>query len=205
MPATPVPKIDLTSIQPASAGRKGFRYTIARYHDAIKAGIIKESDKIELIFGELIEKIGIVKLHGDCLDKINLYFVLRFGRAFTYRAQNPITLPEQNSEPEPDYAIINPVSYAKRAGNPEAEDVKLLIEIANASLEYDRTVKARLYALAGITEFWIINLQHRQLEMYLQPDPSTGEYNLIQRYPADGSFVSPFGGEMKVADLLPTI
>lgn len=191
--------------EPTAAGRRPFRYTLDRYHAAIAAGIITENDKVELIFGEIVEQKGIGKKHADCLDKVAFYFFEKFGKSYLCRHQNPISFPDFNTEPEPDFAIIDKASYASRTTNPLPEDVKLLIEIADATLEYDRTIKAKLYALAGIAEYWIINVRQDQVEVHLDPDVDSGDYASIQRYPLHETFNSPFCGSVVVADLMPDI
>ena len=82
------------------------RYTVESYHAVIAAGVLTELDKLELIDGELINKVRITKEHADCVDSINLYFVRRYGDSYLCRAQNPITIPP-HSEPEPDYGLID--------------------------------------------------------------------------------------------------
>lgn len=195
----------VTSLPPVPANQSGlrpFRYSLPRYHEAIRAGIITENDRVELIDGELIQKMGIGKRHGDCLDLINVYFVTRYAATHVCRAQNPLSLGD-HSEPEPDYALVDKASYAGRSGNPVAEDARLVVEIANATLAYDRNVKAALYARAGIEEYWIINLQDDKLELHTQPNPQTGEYDSVVRFSAGGTFTSPFCGEVDVDDLFP--
>ncbi|MEM9836289.1 MAG: Uma2 family endonuclease [Bacteroidota bacterium] len=179
-----------------------FQYSLERYHRVIEAGIITENDQVELMHGQIVKKMVIGKRHRDCLDIINLLLVIRFGKDYICSPQNPIIVGD-SSEPEPDYAIINRASYAERVGNPEPEDVHLIIEISDATLEYDRTTKAQLYARAGISEYWIIDLRHDKLELYLQPNPEAGVYDSIQRFARDATFTSPFCGDLKVEKLLP--
>ncbi len=186
----------------AESRPRPFRYTLERYHEAIEAGVLTENDRIELIHGELIEKMSIGKRHADCVDDLIPYFTNKFGQTHRYRVQNPVTLPP-NSEPEPDFAIINRETYKTRAGKPEPVDVLLLIEVADESLAYDRGGKAQMYAAAGIAEYWIINLQHDQVELHTQPNTTTGVYDSIQRFGKDSSFASPFCGDVTVAELLP--
>ncbi|MEM6770695.1 MAG: Uma2 family endonuclease [Bacteroidota bacterium] len=169
----------------------------------IDAGILTENDQVELIFGEIVEKMSIGKRHGDCVDKLMVYFVLKYGLSHTCRSQNPLIVGD-TSEPEPDFAILDKASYEARSGKPMAEDVHLILEVSDTTLEYDRSVKAKLYALGGIPEYWIINLQQDQVEVYLNPDKTTGEYNRLQRFAADDTFESPFWGGVSVSDLLPS-
>ena len=92
------------------------------------------------------------------MDLINEFFVTRFAGQFKCSSRSPVTL-LGNSEPEPDSLLLDKAGYAKRAGHPIAEDIHLLVEVSDSTLAYDRTTKLKMYALAGIQEYWIINLQ----------------------------------------------
>ena len=171
-------------------------WTLARYHKAIEAGVLTENDRVECIGGQLIERMPIGKRHADTVDRVNEYFVYEIGKTYLYRVQNPISLLD-HSEPEPDYAIIDKASYAQREGHPTGADVKLVIEVSDATLDYDRTVKLKLYAAAGIPEYWIINLRDDLLEVHTQPDERSGTY--LQRTAVRGESVvtSALCGEVR--------
>lgn len=196
------PRLHPPTVQPVSAGRGPFHYSLERYHAAIEAGILTENDKVELIFGQLIDGMPIGKRHGDCVDLLSEFFVPRFASTHKCRAQNPITL-LGHSEPEPDYAVVNKESYQERSGHPEAADIDLLIEVSDSTLEYDRTTKSALYALAGIREYWIINLKQNQIEVYLQPNTEDGTFDYLRKFSLGTNLESPFCGEILVDQLLP--
>jgi Uma2 family endonuclease len=82
--------------------------------------------------------------------------------------QNSIRLPDY-SEPQPDIVILKPREDFYEEKFPQAEDVLLLIEVADSSLKYDRTTKLSLYSEYGILEYWIANLERNILEIYRQP------------------------------------
>ena len=98
-------------------------------------------------------------------------------RAALISIQDPIRLAD--SEPEPDVALLQPREDFYAARTPEPADVLLAIEVSDTSLEFDRDVKRPLYAAAGITEYWIVNLQDDCLEVYRQPQPD-GTYRNVQ-------------------------
>jgi Uma2 family endonuclease len=85
---------------------------------------------------------------------------------------------------------------------PRPTDVLLLIEVADSSLDYDRTIKAPLYAESGIIEYWIVNLVHRVVEVYRQPD--NGAYAQVQRWGADAvlDMIALPGVTLPAAELL---
>ncbi|HUM92454.1 MAG TPA: Uma2 family endonuclease, partial [Candidatus Competibacter sp.] len=87
--------------------------------------------------------------------------------------QNPVVL-SNYEEPQPDIAVLRWRSDYYRTAHPHAEDVLLIIEIADSTLRYDRDVKMPLYAKNGIPEVWLLDIQSRQLEIYREP--INGEY-----------------------------
>jgi Uma2 family endonuclease len=90
------------------------------------------------------------------------------GERATARTQDLLQL-LPNSAPEPDYAIVRNREDDYLSAHPEAEDVMLVIEISDSSLEYDQDVKLKLYAESGIQNYWIFNLQESILEIYSEP------------------------------------
>ena len=179
-----------------------FRWTLAKYHEAIAAGVLGPEDKIELLNGQIVNKMSINPPHAATVAKLNKYFSRRFLDVYELRSENPVTFID-DSEPEPDYTIcaLDAEEYAHR--HPRPEEVHLIVEVAENSLSRDRTHKAKIYASAGIAEYWIVNLKNRQLEIHVDPDPEAGVYGRITRYKADATGESPFVGEVVVADLLP--
>ena len=179
-----------------------FVWTLARYHDAIAKGVLTENDRVELLFGEIVPKLPTGERHAQCMSLLMLFFILKFQQRYLYRAQDPITLPNE-SEPEPDFAIVRTRNYNRKTGHPTPEDIHLVVEISEETLRYDRGKKCRAYALAGIREYWIINLKERQLELHLQPNTAGGTYGDLRLFPAGTILESPFGGSIAVDELLP--
>jgi Uma2 family endonuclease len=103
------------------------------------------------------------------VNGLNRTLVLACGERAIVSTQNSIRL-GQWSAPQPDFAVLRPRAdfYAtgERAG---PADVLLLVEVADTSLRYDRTVKLPLYARAGIAEFWLVDLQRRVIDVYREP------------------------------------
>jgi len=97
------------------------------------------------------------------------------------RNQKPITLPPDN-EPEPDGAIIRGRRDEYRGRHPAAQDVVCIIEVADASLRRDRTVKQQIYADASIPVYMIVNLLDRLVEVYTQPLKGTGRYGKAETF-----------------------
>jgi Uma2 family endonuclease len=145
-------------------------FTVHEYHQMGQAGILKEDDRVELIEGEIVQMASIGSRHAACVDRLTELLVLRLtGRAIV-RVQNPIYLNEY-SEPQPDVSLLRPRLDFYAATHPGPQDVLLVVEVAETSAGIDRTAKMPLYACAGITEVWLVDLQEERLEVYSQPLP----------------------------------
>ncbi len=180
---------------------KDFLWTIERYERAIEAGIFTEDDKIELIYGKIIELAPAEIEHEYCVTISAEFFRDRFGKQFSYREEKSLLFENDLSIPEPDLVVLKDINYSRR--RPSPEDVYLVAEVARSSLKRDRTVKVELYAGAGLAEYWIVNLANRQIEVHLKPDSEQRIYASVNAYREGEKFVSPFAGEVTVADLLP--
>ncbi|MDC0832570.1 Uma2 family endonuclease [Geitlerinema sp. CS-897] len=145
------------------------KFSIEDYHRLIELGFFKEGDRIELIRGELVEMAAKGKRHTVCcMNLLEELAILLKGTA-KIRCQDPIELPNL-SEPEPDFAIVRMREDNYLKTHPQPEDIFLVIEIADSSLQFDREVKLPVYAEAGIENVWIFNLISDRLETYTQPD-----------------------------------
>jgi Uma2 family endonuclease len=144
------------------------RFTIEEYHRLIDLGFLTENDRVELIRGEIMQMAAKGTPHTNCCrNSLRELAALVAGRA-ELQCQDPIVLPS-NSEPEPDFAILRKRADNYRFALPNADDVLLVIEIADSTLKYDQEVKVPLYAEAGISDYWIFNLVKNHLEAYSEP------------------------------------
>jgi Uma2 family endonuclease len=143
-------------------------FTIDEYHRLADLGFFHEDDHIELIRGEIIQMAAKGTPHSSCCSNLLMELAsLVVGRA-KLRCQDPIKLPS-SSEPEPDFVILRQRDDNYLCAHPNPSDVLLLIEIADSSLKYDQEVKLPLYAEAGISDYWIVNLVENHLEAYSEP------------------------------------
>jgi Uma2 family endonuclease len=107
-------------------------------------------------------------LHEDIVDRLMDWSVRNTSRdEIRVRAQNSIGLPALQSAPEPDLVWVRQREYA--SGRPTAQDVLLIVEVADSSLAYDRGEKAALYARAGIADYWVVNIPDRAIEVRRNP------------------------------------
>ncbi|BAU14014.1 hypothetical protein LEP3755_45580 [Leptolyngbya sp. NIES-3755] len=144
------------------------RFTIEEYHRLTELGFFQEDDRVELIRGQLIHMAAKGTAHSVCSTELNRHLTRLIGDRAILRGQEPITLPN-DGEPEPDFAIVQNRSDRYLTAHPSPEDVLLLIEISDSSLNYDQGTKLELYAEDGIQHYWIFNLVDLVLEMYSEP------------------------------------
>ena len=149
------------------------RFTVDEYEQMIDMGILAESECVELIHGEVVEKMVVGPMHSATVNRINRLLTTQLLALAIVSVQNPIVL--NDSEPEPDLALLAPRDDFYAPSKPKSSDVLLVIEVADTSLAYDREIKLPLYAQAGIQEYWIVNLAESKIEVYRQPLP-TGSY-----------------------------
>jgi Uma2 family endonuclease len=145
------------------------RFTRHEFHRMAEAGIFKPGERVELIRGEIIQMFSIGRRHVAFVNNLNQLLVTRLAGRGVVSVQNPVVLFE-DSEPQPDLAVLRPrTNPAYKELEPGAADVLLLIEVAESSLRYDRTTKLRLYAEAGIPEYWVVNCEAESIETYRTP------------------------------------
>ena len=133
-----------------------------------EAGIFNEDDRLELIDGDLIDMAPIGTRHAYAVNLLNRFFTKQVSDEKLVCIQNPVQLGSYG-EPEPDVAIVVNREYAKAEQHPQPQDVLLLIEVAETSLDHDRDRKIPFYARYEIPEVWIVDLEGQRVEIYLEP------------------------------------
>ena len=145
------------------------RFTLEEYHRMGEVGIFHGDDRVELIEGEIVEMSPIGRLHAGTVDRIAHVFSRRLGERAIVRVQNPIVFTRLVSEPQPDVTLLVPRSDFYTSGHPGPADILLVVEVMDSTVAYDRGVKLRLYARAGIVEVWLANLNTHRIEVYRRP------------------------------------
>jgi Uma2 family endonuclease len=180
-----------------------FRWTLERYHAAIEAGILTEYDKVELLFGKLVPMSPVGIAHGKTVKKINRLFNKLFSEdLYTIGVQDPITLVD-DSEPEPDVFVAKGPLEAYDH-HPYPEDLLLVVEVSDSTLAIDRGAKQFSYAIAGIEEYWIINVYEKQVERFTEPQPGLARYAKAEVFKPGATFTSIHLGDFVVNELLIT-
>ena len=136
------------------------------FQGMIRAGILCEGEHVELLNGELIQMAAISGSHANCVTRINNRITPRVAGRALVSVQSSLRL-SNYSEPEPDIAVIRDRDYGDSL--PRADDVLLIIEVADTTLRYDRGVKLPLYAAEGIPEVWIADVRRKRLTVYRDP------------------------------------
>ena len=152
-------------------------FTVDEYHRLADVGILSDTRRFELVRGEIIEMTIPGSAHSGRVNRLNFLFVSRLGQSVIVSGQNPVPLGTQ-SEPMPDLALLEPRSDFYTEAHPSPEDVLLVVEVSDTTVRYDSTIKASLYAEAGIPEYWLLDVNKDVL--VVRVDPSDGEYRSVQ-------------------------
>ena len=155
------------------------KFTLEQYHKMAESGILTEDDRVELIRGKIVEMSPIGRRHAACVRRLDTLFSEKLSRRAIVDTQNPVELSDY-SEPQPDVALLQPRPDFYEAGHPQPEDIFLLVEVADTTVETDRNVKIPLYAEDGISEVWLVDINEQCVEIYLEP-ASTG-YQNVQKF-----------------------
>ncbi len=161
------------------------RFTADEFERMVETGIFRSDERLELIRGEIVEMAPIGHRHSACVANLTKHLVTGIGDRALVWIQGPARL-AVDSVPEPDLAVLRPHSYF--TGAPRPDDVLLVVEVAETSLRYDRTRKLRLYAAAGIAEYWVVSVGDGWIEVYRAPE---GDGYRERRHAERGESVAP--------------
>lgn len=164
------------------------KFTVDQYHRMAETGIFASSDRLELIQGEIIEMSPIGSRHAAWVRRLTQLFSETLGQRVSVSVQNPISLGDNLSEPQPDITLLAPRRDFYLTAHPQPQDILLLIEVADTSADYDREVKIPLYAAAGIAEVWLLDIGAEIWEVYRQP--TAAGYQEMQQLPP-GASIAP--------------
>ena len=136
---------------------------------------------LELIEGELISKMGKKRPHANATAVLHAWFLRVFEEEYVNQEAPIDVAPEDNptNEPEPDLIVFSK-PYREFTANPQRGDLRLVVEISDPTLNFDRTTKARLYARARIVEYWVVDIPGRRIIVHR--DPQKGQYQSVIAY-----------------------
>lgn len=175
-------------------------WTREEYDRLVAAGAFQAEARVQLIQGEIVEMTPQSAAHATAVRRLQKILDTVFSQGYDVRAQLPLALGEQ-SEPEPDIAVVPGSLDDYRARHPST--AALVVEIADTTLNFDRSRKQGVYARAQIPEYWIVNLADGMLEVYR--DPRAATYRIALRL-TPGQAIAPLAAPavpLKIGDLLP--
>ena len=163
--------------------------------------------ELELIEGELISTMGKKRPHIIVEGGLTMWIAEVFGLLFLQVDGTIDVSPEDNptNEPMPDFVVLNRSFKEIRSSHTKPEDIRLLIEVSDSTVQFDRTTKARLYARAGIVEYWIIDINSRKVIVHRAPD--AGIYTSVVAY-AENEPIAPLAAahaEFRAVTVLPDL
>jgi Uma2 family endonuclease len=205
-PSPPSPPAPPTS---GSGGPEPRRFTVDEYHRLIEAGVLTEDDSVELLEGLVVHKVARNPPHDVALSKTDR--LLRAALPADWWARVQMAISTADSEPEPDIVVVSGVEDDYLAAHPTAAQIAFVVEVADSSLDVDRAMKARIYAGAGISIYWIVSIPDRQIEVLTAPSgPAAAPGYATTRVYREGDSVPVVirgqeVGTLRVADCLPRV
>ena len=177
-------------------------WTVEQYEHLAETGVFLPDERVELIEGMIVTVPPQRPPHAGVIRRNTHTLVQRYGKTHYVGVQVPLNTGAL-SQPEPDFCLTRKDVVDGEASHPSSAD--LVIEVSDSSLDYDRKVKARIYAAGGIPEYWILNLQDRLVEIHRVPIQTATGWEYSTRFVAKpGERVAPLfapEGQLEVADL----
>lgn len=184
--------VTLTAENASSVQLRPRPFSIDDVEAMVRAGILRGDERIELIEGQIVEMHAQGTRHIWAVSRVTRTFARRDDVVVTSQSTFEI---DGRSGPEPDVTVLRADTSQHR--RPSAETALLVIEVADTSLNYDRNVKAPLYARAGVPEYWIVDLNGERIEVY--SEHSEAGYRARRLY-LRGESVSPgFASDLSIA------
>ncbi|RUR86076.1 hypothetical protein PCC6912_09010 [Chlorogloeopsis fritschii PCC 6912] len=177
-------------------------WTIDDYHRMIEAEILTTEDKVELLEGQILEMSPQQPPHAATTQRTWKYLSRLLANRADIRVQLPVTLPP-NSEPEPDIAVVRFDSREYLDGHPTTDDIFLLVEVADRTLNRDCKQKARTYAKAKIADYWVLDVNMRQVYVFREPTDNSYAQEITLDENATLSLVAFPEVEVRVKELFP--
>jgi Uma2 family endonuclease len=198
-----VPPTDLIQLPPEPVRR----LTVAEYHQMIEAGILPQDDPFELLEGWLLPKMTRKAPHDLSVGLVEDAIGPLLPPEWVRRGQSAVTT--EDSEPEPDVTIVKGPRRRYHREHSGPSDTGLIVEVADTSLNRDRTVKQRIFARGRVPIYWVVNLIDMRVEVYTDPTGPDAEphYRTRQDYGPNDCVPLVLDGQeiarIPVRDLLP--
>lgn len=161
---------------PAAERVQPRRWTRQEFKQLASLGFFEPDERLELVDGEIYHITPQSSWHATAITKVTRFVNRVFQQGYVVRVQTPLSLADDSS-PEPDVAVIAGEIDDYRDAHPTT--ALLVVEVADTSLAHDRERKRRVYARAGIPEYWLVNLNDYRLEIFRNPAEDDYQYHLI--------------------------
>ncbi len=146
------------------------RFSVSEYDELTRTGVFGPKDRLELLEGYLVEKMGHNPPHANaCFLMLEVVRPL-LPAGWVVRGQSPVAL--SDSRPEPDAAVVRGSRGTYATRHPTPADFGVVVEVSDSSLAEDRDDMGRVYARSGLPVYWIVNIPERQVEVYTAPQPA---------------------------------
>ncbi len=184
-----------------------WRLRIGQYQQMVGTGILTDDDPVELLEGWLVTKMPKNPPQSITTQLIREAIAQLLPAGWYVDDQEPITT--DLSEPEPDVVVVRGQRRQYLDRHPGGQDVAVVVEVSDATLQRDRTTKKRIYARAGIAVYWVVNLPDRRVEVYTLPSGPAEHPDYRQRQDFQPSEMLPLMldgaevGRLLVQDVLP--
>ena len=180
------------------------RWSVQDYHRMSELGLLNPDERTELIAGHITLMAAKGTPHVTSLYLLANTLREQLGSTALIRTQDPIQL-DDFSEPEPDLAIVRGTILDYAEQHPRPSDVYLIVEVADSTLKYDCETKDKLYAQAGITDYWVLDLQNRQLHIFRDLTPTGYTSHLILTEPNQASPLAFPSLTLSLTSILPPV
>jgi Uma2 family endonuclease len=196
-----MPALTILGLDDAPAESRRWRWTVDAYYRAYEAGVFGAAARVELLDGEVVRMCPIGNRHYVVSGILDEWLSKTSEPDHWASEAKPISL-SPHSEPEPDFAVIRGRPRQMRR-KPRPDEVVLVVELSDSSLRIDAGPKALLYAEAGISEYWVVDLEGRRVVVHRSP--SDAGYREIRLVGVEGSVSPAFRPEMALAvsELIP--
>ncbi|WP_300932700.1 Uma2 family endonuclease [Prosthecobacter sp.] len=180
------------------------RTTVEELYRLYAARDPADTQRMELIEGEIVLMMPPAPLLSASNTQTNGLMTQKVGDAYRVRCKHPIRINRHN-EPQPDIAVVKPRKDSYALSHPDPDDVLLIIEVSDTSLDFDLNAKRHTYAKAEIAEYWVLDVNSRELHVFLSP--WEGDYTQHATHKGDDEVVCTTIADLKVSvrELLPAI
>jgi Uma2 family endonuclease len=144
------------------------RFNVQEYYRMAETGVLKPDARVELLNGEIIDMSPIGPFHGGVVGRLDRLFNKLSKDRWLVFSQHPVRL-DDHSEPQPDLLLLKPNADEYMNQHARANDIFLLIEVSDTTLDFDQDQKLPAYGRVGISEVWIVNLADLTIEVYREP------------------------------------